>query len=86
MKLATALTAATTVSFVKVAGASLTAINDKNELVTFEIADGQLPAETVVGSKLSFDKAGVFTGAEHPNFKPAAKTGKTGCIEQRVQG
>lgn len=86
MKLATALVDVTTVSFVKVAGASLTAINDKNELVSFEIADGALPKETVVGSKLTFGKDGVLSGSEHPNFKPAAKTGKTGCLEQRVQG
>ena len=86
MKLSTTLEAATTFSFVKVAGTSLTVMSEKNDLVVLEIADGQVPKETVVGSKLSFDKEGVFTGAEHPNFKPAAKTGKTGCIEQRVQG
>lgn len=86
MKLSTTLAEATTVSFVKIAGASLTAITDKNDLVTFEIADGALPKDTVVGSKLTFDKEGTLTGSEHPNFKPAAKTGKTGCLEQRVQG
>jgi hypothetical protein len=86
MKLSTALEKATTVSFVKVAGCSLTVMNEANELVTMEIADGQLPKETVVGSKLSFDATGVLTGSEHPNFKPAAKTGRTGCLEARVQG
>lgn len=86
MKLSVALDAVTTLSFVKVAGTALTALNDKNEVVTLEIADGQLPKETVVGSKLTFGKDGVLTGSEHPSFAPAAKTGKAGCLEDRVQG
>lgn len=86
MKLSTALDTVTTVSFVKVAGTALTVMNDKNDLVVLEIADGILPKETVVGSKLTFDATGLLTASEHPNFKPATKTGRTGCIEQRVQG
>ena len=86
MKLSTALAAAETVSFVKFAGTSLTVINSKNELVTYDIADGVLPKDTVVGTKLSFAVDGALTGTEHPNFKPAAKTGRTGCLEARVQG
>lgn len=86
MKLSTALDVVTTVSFVKVAGTALTVMNDKNDLVVLEIADGQLPKETVVGSKLTFGVDGELTASVHPTFKPATKTGRTGCLEQRVQG
>ncbi|MNU47617.1 hypothetical protein D3C71_365100 [compost metagenome] len=86
MKLSTVLEAATTVSFVKVAGTSLTVLNDKNDVLVLDIADGVLPQGTVVGSKLTFSKEGELTKSENPSFAPAAKTGKSGCLEQRVQG
>jgi len=85
MQLTQALEKDTTLTFVKVAGAKLTVMNDKNDLIELEIKDGQLPKDTVVGTKLNFLADGSLKGSEHPSYAPAKKAGRTGCLEQRVQ-
>lgn len=85
MKLTQALEKDTTLTFVKVAGAKLTVMNDKNDLIELEIADGQLPKETVVGTKLNFLADGSLKDTANPQYAPAKETGRRGCLEQRVQ-
>ena len=86
MKLNKTFEQATALTFIKVDGKNLTALTTGNELVTLEIADGELPKGTVVGSKLVFAADGKLTESSNPDFKPAVKTGRTGCLEQRIQG
>lgn len=85
MKLSQALEKDTTLTFVKVAGTKLTVMSEKNDLVELEIADGQLPKDTVVGTKLNFLADGSLKDAENPSYAPAKKAPRSGCLEERVQ-
>lgn len=85
MKLIQKLEKDTTLTFVKVAGAKLTVMNDKNDLIELEIADGQLPKDTVVGTKLNFLADGSLKDSVHPSYAPAKETKRSGCLEERVQ-
>jgi len=85
MKLSQALEKDTVLTFVKVAGTKLTVMNPSNELIELEIGDGQLPKDTVVGTKLNFLADGSLKDSEHPSYAPAKKAPRSGCLEERVQ-
>lgn len=86
MKLTRLFDKETTLTFVKVEGSTLTVLDDKGDVVVVGFDSGELPKGTITGSKLIFSTTGELVTSSNPEFKPAVKTGRTGCLEQRVQG